>query len=39
MSKLTARGLKPRRPNGTDRIYFNDLDGLEVQFSEVGHAA
>ncbi len=39
MSKLTARGLKPRRPSGTDRIYFRDPDGLEVQFSAVGHAA
>jgi len=39
MSKLTARGLKPRRPNGTDRIYFRDPDGLELQFSAVGHAA
>ncbi|HET8549706.1 MAG TPA: VOC family protein [Bryobacteraceae bacterium] len=37
--KLAARGLKPRRPNGTDRIYFHDPDGLEVQLSAVGHRA
>jgi metallothiol transferase len=39
MGKLAGRGLKPRRPNGTDRIYFRDPDGLEVQFSAVGHTA
>ena len=39
MDKLARRGLKPRRPSGTDRIYFRDPDGLEVQFSAVGHMA
>jgi metallothiol transferase len=39
MSRLGERGLKPRRPSGTDRIYFPDPDGLEVQFSAVDHRA
>jgi catechol 2,3-dioxygenase-like lactoylglutathione lyase family enzyme len=39
MSKLNRRGLKPRRPTGTDRIYFPDPDGLEVQLSSVDHRA
>lgn len=25
------QGLKPQRPSGSDRIYFPDPDGLEVQ--------
>ncbi|MGH9630240.1 MAG: VOC family protein [Bryobacteraceae bacterium] len=39
MDRLTKRGLKPRRPSGTDRIYFHDPDGLEVQLSAVDHSA
>ena len=39
MSELNKSGLKPRRPDGTDRIYFPDPDGLEVQLSAVGHRA
>jgi catechol 2,3-dioxygenase-like lactoylglutathione lyase family enzyme len=39
MSELNRQGLKPRRPSGTDRIYFPDLDGLEVQLSSAGHRA
>jgi metallothiol transferase len=39
MNKLTKKGLKPRRPSGTDRIYFPDPDGLEVQLSAIGHRA
>ncbi len=39
MKQLTEMDLKPRRPNGTDRIYFRDPDGLEVQFSAVDHRA
>lgn len=39
MNRLASRGLKPRRPGGTDRIYFHDPDGLEVQLSAVGHMA
>jgi catechol 2,3-dioxygenase-like lactoylglutathione lyase family enzyme len=39
MSKLKERGLNPRRPGGTDRIYFRDPDGLEVQLSAVDHRA
>ena len=39
MDLLTKQGLKPRRPNGTDRIYFKDPDGMEVQFSAADHDA
>jgi catechol 2,3-dioxygenase-like lactoylglutathione lyase family enzyme len=39
MAQLTKKGLKPRRPNGTDRIYFRDPDGLEVQLSAADHRA
>ncbi len=39
MEQLTKRDLKPRRPSGTDRVYFRDPDGLEVQFSAVDHRA
>lgn len=39
MNRLAAQGLKPRRPSGTNRIYFPDPDGLEVQLSAVGHMA
>lgn len=39
MSELNRQGLKPRRPSGTDRIYFPDPDGLEVQLSAVDHRA
>ncbi len=36
---LKRQGLNPRRPNGTDRVYFPDPDGLEVQLSSVDHHA
>ena len=39
MDQLTSKGLKPRRPNGTQRIYFRDPDGLEVQLSAADHRA
>ena len=39
MNELHRQGLKPRRPDGTDRIYFPDPDGLEVQLSSVDHRA
>ncbi len=39
MDQLTRKGLKPRRANGTDRIYFRDPDGLEVQLSAADHRA
>ena len=39
MSELNRQGLKPRRPSGSDRIYFPDPDGLEVQLSSVDHRA
>lgn len=31
--KLAEKGLSPRRPSGTNRIYFRDPDGLVVQLS------
>lgn len=36
---LKDAGLNPRRPQGTDRIYFDDPDGLEVQISAADHEA
>lgn len=39
MAELTRLGMKPRRAPGTDRIYFPDPDGLEVQLSAVDHRA
>jgi catechol 2,3-dioxygenase-like lactoylglutathione lyase family enzyme len=39
MEQLTRKGLKPRRASGTDRIYFHDPDGLEVQLSAADHRA
>ena len=39
MDQLNRQGLKPRRPSGTDRIYFPDPDELEVQLSSVDHHA
>ncbi len=35
--ELQRQGLKPRRPAGTDRVYFPDPDGLVVQVSRLGH--
>ena len=39
MSELNRQGLKPRRPSGTDRIYFLDPDETEVQVSAADHHA
>jgi catechol 2,3-dioxygenase-like lactoylglutathione lyase family enzyme len=39
MSELNRQGSEPRRPSGTDRIYFPDPDGLEVQLSSADHRA
>jgi hypothetical protein len=39
MNELNRQGLKPRRPSGTDRIYFPDPDEIEVQVSAVDHHA
>ncbi len=39
METLKRQGLKPRRPGSTDRVYFSDPDGLEVQLSSVDHHA
>ncbi len=36
---LKGQGLNPRRPSGTDRVYFPDPDGLDVQLSSVDHYA
>jgi catechol 2,3-dioxygenase-like lactoylglutathione lyase family enzyme len=35
MEQLERQGLKPRRPAGSDRVYFPDPDGLEVQLSAI----
>ena len=37
MDELTRQGLEPRRTAGTNRVYFNDPDGIEVQLAAVGH--
>ncbi len=37
MNELTRQGLQPRRTAGTDRVYFDDPDGIEVQLSAAGH--
>ena len=34
---LRRQGLEPRRTAGTNRVYFDDLDGLEVQLAAAGH--
>ncbi len=39
LETLKGQGLNPRRPSGTDRVYFPDPDGLEVQLSSVDHHA
>src|SRR5216683_150613 len=31
VEELKRQGFKPRRPAGTDRVYFPDPDGLELQ--------
>ncbi len=35
--ELRRQGLEPRRTAGTNRIYFDDPDGLEVQLAATGH--
>ena len=35
--ELTRQDLNPHHVVGTNRIYFDDPDGLEVQVSSVGH--
>ncbi len=37
MAELERQGLNPRRPAGSNRVYFPDPDGLEVQVSAAGH--
>ena len=34
---LEEEGLNPRQPRGTQRIYFKDPDGIEVQLSAKSH--
>jgi hypothetical protein len=36
---LRQQGLKPRQPRGTERVYFPDPGGLEIQLSSVDHRA
>ena len=35
--KLEAHGIKPDTPRGTNRIYFDDPDGIKVQLSALDH--
>ncbi len=37
IKELEQQGFTPRRPRGTDRVYFPDPDGLVVQLSSVDH--
>lgn len=37
MDELTRQGLEPRRTAGTNRVYFDDPDGIEVQLAAAGH--
>ena len=37
MTELQRQGLEPRRHAGTNRAYFDDPDGLEVQLAVAGH--
>jgi len=37
IDELTRQGLEPRRTAGTNRVYFDDPDGIEVQLAAVGH--
>jgi catechol 2,3-dioxygenase-like lactoylglutathione lyase family enzyme len=39
VEELRRQGLRPRRPSGSDRVYFRDPDGLEVQISPSDHHA
>jgi lactoylglutathione lyase len=39
MEELKRQGLNPTRPDGTDRVYFPDPDGLTVQVSSMDHHA
>jgi len=39
VEELKRQGFKPRRPAGTDRVYFPDPDGLELQLSAIDHHA
>ncbi len=36
-AELERQGLNPRQPSGSNRVYFDDPDGIEVQLSSTGH--
>lgn len=36
-AELERQGLDPRQPSGTNRVYFKDPDGLEVQLAAADH--
>ena len=35
--ELRRQGLNPRQPSGSQRVYFDDPDGIEVQLSSSKH--
>jgi catechol 2,3-dioxygenase-like lactoylglutathione lyase family enzyme len=35
--ELKRQGLNPRQPEGSERVYFDDPDGIEVQLSSPKH--
>ena len=37
LDELRRQGLEPRRTVGTNRVYFDDPDGIEVQLAAAGH--
>jgi catechol 2,3-dioxygenase-like lactoylglutathione lyase family enzyme len=39
VEELKRQGLNPRRPAGSNRVYFPDPDGLVIQVSSVDHHA
>ena len=36
-AELKRQGLNPRQPSGSQRVYFDDPDGIEVQLSSAKH--
>ncbi len=36
-AELKRQNLNPRQPSGSDRVYFDDPDGIEVQLSSPKH--
>jgi catechol 2,3-dioxygenase-like lactoylglutathione lyase family enzyme len=37
--ELQRQGLNPRQPSGSQRVYFHDPDGIEVQLCSTSHQA